>query len=416
MATLAKTSRQGIFRSHRKSCPQQGKCPCNYVVFTYYRGKQVKTTCSSLEEAKAIKGGAASGRPQRPSARTRVDAYFAKWIKSYTGRTTAGFSDSSREEYDRAIRKHVLPRMGHMKLGEVEAADFRELYQALRDAGASTSEIKKTRAGSSAMFATAVEDRLVPANPVLNVRIPPAPLEEEVAEEEDAKALTREELGLVLAAVPGEWRLFFELLAHTGLRIGEAIALNWEHLDLSATEPEVKVREQIRRGRRKRLKTKAARRDLPLSPGMRDALLAHRNRTYLEEKAPVFSSPGSLRKTEAGLPFPLSPQNFARNVLHPARKALGMEWVTFHSFRHTTASLLFAEGKNLKQVSEWLGHSDPSFTLRRYVHLMDGRLGDASFLDTAVRPAGYNGGNAGAIQGAQTAESPVPLSTRETAS
>jgi integrase len=56
-------------------------------------------------------------------------------------------------------------------------------------------------------------------------------------------------------------------------------------------------------------------------------------------------------------------------------------WVGFHSFRHTCASLLFESGKNVKQVAAWLGHADPGFTLRTYVHLMDEGVGDAAFLD-----------------------------------
>lgn len=45
----------------------------------------------------------------------------------------------------------------------------------------------------------------------------------------------------------------------------------------------------------------------------------------------------------------------------------------------------------MKQVSEWLGHTDPAFTLRTYVHLMDAGLGDASFLDHAVTGGGDKG-------------------------
>lgn len=59
--------------------------------------------------------------------------------------------------------------------------------------------------------------------------------------------------------------------------------------------------------------------------------------------------------------------------------------------RHTCALLLFAQGRNVKQVQGWLGHADPSFTLRTYVHLMDAGVGDADFLDEIVtakpRPA-----------------------------
>jgi integrase len=59
-------------------------------------------------------------------------------------------------------------------------------------------------------------------------------------------------------------------------------------------------------------------------------------------------------------------------------------WVGFHTFRHTCASLLFEAGRNVKQVADWLGHADPGFTLRTYVHLMDEGLGDADFLDQTV--------------------------------
>jgi integrase len=37
-------------------------------------------------------------------------------------------------------------------------------------------------------------------------------------------------------------------------------------------------------------------------------------------------------------------------VLNPARALVGMPWVSFHTFRHTCASLLFANGKDIKQI------------------------------------------------------------------
>jgi integrase len=58
--------------------------------------------------------------------------------------------------------------------------------------------------------------------------------------------------------------------------------------------------------------------------------------------------------------------------------------VTFHTFRHTCASPLFARGWNIKQVSDWLGHADPAFTLGTHVHLLDAGVGDADFFDDEV--------------------------------
>jgi Phage integrase family len=61
-----------------------------------------------------------------------------------------------------------------------------------------------------------------------------------------------------------------------------------------------------------------------------------------------------------------------------------MPWVSFHTFRHTCASLLFANGKDIKQIQTWLGHADAAFTLRTYVHLLEEGVGSADFLDDAV--------------------------------
>src|SRR5690606_5524869 len=42
----------------------------------------------------------------------------------------------------------------------------------------------------------------------------------------------------------------------------------------------------------------------------------------------------------------------------------------FHVLRHTFASVVLAEGETITQLASWLGHSDPAFTLRTYVHFM----------------------------------------------
>lgn len=67
--------------------------------------------------------------------------------------------------------------------------------------------------------------------------------------------------------------------------------------------------------------------------------------------------------------------NLRRRVLLPAREKVGLDWIGFHAFRHTCATLLFAEGRNAVQVQRWLGHHSPAFTLATYVHLLDGDVG-----------------------------------------
>ncbi|MBK5219808.1 MAG: site-specific integrase [Thermoleophilia bacterium] len=395
MAKLTKTSTPGIFRRHAKDCSDR-RCDCSYVVVWRHRGKQSTETHRTFAEAREAQGARQSGET-RPAAKISFEDYFSEWIKTYAGRTARGLSENSRALYRRAVEGRVMKEWGTWKLAEIEPTDVRRLYGDLRGEGVSTSGLRMVRAALSALFATAVEDGVLRSSPMLGVRIPADTAEGD--EDAPAKTLTREELRLFLAAVDDDWHLFFLFLTHTGLRISEAIGLRWEHIELGR-HPRVLVREQSYEGNRQRLKSRSGRREIPLSPGMADQLRVHRRDSFKGEKAPVFAtSTGSeLRRS-----------NVAGRVLKPAAKAAGVPWASFHSFRHTCASLLFDEGRNVKQVSTWLGHSDPSFTLSTYVHLLDDGVGGADFLDDALRV------NTGSTEGPQTTANEATPQIAETA-
>ena len=72
---------------------------------------------------------------------------------------------------------------------------------------------------------------------------------------------------------------------------------------------------------------------------------------------------------------PLDYKNLHKRVLTPAAQEAGVPWAAFHTFRHTCASRLFAEGRNAVQVQRWLGHHSPAFTLSVYVQLLNDDLG-----------------------------------------
>ena len=64
----------------------------------------------------------------------------------------------------------------------------------------------------------------------------------------ERRFLTREELGRLLAEAPPKWRPLFDLLAATGLRISEAIALRWSDLVLDGSAPHLQVTRAIVKG------------------------------------------------------------------------------------------------------------------------------------------------------------------------
>ena len=357
MAAMEKTSTPGIYRKGNR-----------YMVVWRHRGQQHKSSHRTYAEAREAKGRRAAG-DRRPSSRVRFAEYAAGWLDSYGGRTSRGFSDTTRDEYRRAIEKRAIPFFGRFRMDEVEPQDVRRFLGHLDRTGVGPAAVRKSLAPLRAMFATALEDGALRFNPTAGVRVNRRADEDE---EERALALTREQLAALLAELPDEWRPFFELLAHTGLRISEAIALTWADVEFGE-RPRLRVRRQLYRGTAKRLKSRSSRRDLPLAPGMARRLWPRQG-----------SSSEPLFATAAGTP--LSDGNLRRRVLAPAAKRAGVPWAGFHTFRHTCASLLFEGGKDIKQVSEWLGHADPAFTLRTYVHLLDGGLGGADFLDACIAP------------------------------
>jgi integrase len=184
--------------------------------------------------------------------------------------------------------------------------------------------------------------------------------------------LTRAEVGALFAEIAPEWSLFFRLLLHTGVRISEALGLLWGDVRFGE-RPQVEIRRQVCGGLVKPPKSRYGRRRIPLSPDMAAKLATWRQASQFSTDAdPIFTS------ERGGF---LDASNVRKRVLLPTTRKAGLERVGFHSFRHTCASLLFAAGKDLKQVQQWLGHHDPAFTLSTYVHLLDDGLGDAAFLD-----------------------------------
>jgi len=165
-----------------------------------------------------------------------------------------------------------------------------------------------------------------------------------------------------------EHRTFLLLLAETGLRWSEAIALRWSDIELNGSDARVSVRRANVRGELGPPKSKHGKRDVPISSTLVSALRKHRAASeWNRDDDLVFC---------AGNGAPLRYENMRRRVLAPAVEEAGAPWAGFHAFRHTCASMLFEGGKNAVQVQRWLGHHSPAFTLDTYVHLLDDRRGE----------------------------------------
>jgi integrase len=352
----------------------------NRYVFSYRDadGKQRwGESCRTLEEARRAKAARTTDIERGEfEARSRLTLcnYALEWVERYQGRGRRGFRDHTRDEYRRQLEQYVFRYFPPAcKLTDVTPSKVAGFVAWLCDPAKqddrllSDSTIRNITKPLRACLASAVREGLIRSNPARDADMPHRPTAEG-SEGEEVRALSRDELATILELFPARWRLFFTFLAATGLRISEAVALQWRHLELDGDTPHVKLRRALVKGSMGPLKSRYARREVPLDFSLVLALRElHKATEWPGDEDPVFPA------ATGGC---LDAENLRRRVLKPTREEACLEWVGFHTFRHTCATLLFAEGRNAVQVQRWLGHHSAAFTLATYVHLLDGDMGE----------------------------------------
>jgi integrase len=212
----------------------------------------------------------------------------------------------------------------------------------------------------------AVRDGLLARNPAALVKRPGV-------ERREAKHLADDDVTAVLrAAETSRYHPLLVLIAATGLRKGEALALRWDRVDLDAGT--LKVAATIGRveGRLliSELKTDRSRRTVPLSPAIVPMLRKHKTAQTAERlrAGNQWTNSGLVFTTELG--GPVDPRNLLR-LVEAAAKTAGVEGVGVHTLRHSAAVSWLEAGLHIKAVAGLLGHSTIAITGDVYGHTSD---------------------------------------------
>jgi integrase len=356
---LEKTKTRGIYKRGGRYC----------VIYRDPSGRQRKRSARTLAEARELKATLTADVKRgewRERSQVRFADYWEPWVKSYAGRTSRGFRENTRLEYFRALERFAVPYFGRRRLAEIEPADIREFLVKLADDGFAEATISGILAPLRAMLADAVEDRVIRYNPAAGVRIPTHAKKPDTR----TKYLNPDEVERLRAKLPDERaRLPVDFLLATGLRISEALALDWRHIDLATGR--VRVERRLYRGL-DAPKSETSKRTLRVSPAMAARLAAAREARAAGDDDPVFVGPRGGR---------LDYSNAYNRILVPAMRAAGIEYGGFHRLRHTTGTELRRRGVALDHVQAQLGHHDLAFTKRVYVHTTAEDGPDPSLLD-----------------------------------
>ena len=273
------------------------------------------------------------------------------------------------------VHSFIIPELSCISVGDITPSDIQALIDNVTNKGYSYSVVQKVYNNLNQRFKLAVARRELPYNPVVGIHLPKL----SKTSKEEIRFFSRSELDSILTEAEREtpdgtpvYRhgYAFRLLAYTGMRAGEALALTWDDIDfenkmifVNKNIVTVQDREKggIKRIVQDSTKTASSTRIIPISSNAELALKGLKN-TQPEGCAYVIST---ANKT------PVYTKNLSRTFDRIQTAAGIEEHGTLHSLRHTFATRLLSVGEDVKVVSELLGHANITITYDTYIHVID---------------------------------------------
>lgn len=277
----------------------------------------------------------------RTTATGTLDRFLQEWLD-----TPRDIEPTTLRSYREHVDRHIAPLLGGIPVADLRVEDVDRLIREL---------LRKRSKHGRPLSPTTVRRVVTTLRIALNRGVKRGRLAVNVAALADlprVDAAPIEPMSLAAAdriidATADHWLSpVVRLLLGSGLRLGEAVALN---------------QGDVHRGFVRLQKSKTTIRAVPISDDAQDALDGHLATTTVRgARQPLFLSPKGGRL-------------LAGTVTHALPRVLvaaGLPRVTPHGLRHAAATLMVADGVHMRVVAAQLGHSNPALTARVYAHVL----------------------------------------------
>lgn len=267
---------------------------------------------------------------------------------------------STRKRYTTTLNYHLKPAFGLKRLCDISTLDLQNYVLNKFDSGSGWEVCNHLRNLMSKVYACAkIWGQFNGDNPATGVKLPEKmPVYEKCA-------LTPEQCQCLLATLPEPVQTMALTGILAGLRVGEILGLRWQDVRFDAKE--IRIGQAAYRGSIGSPKTKRSKRTLPVPPALLEAL----QRLYA--MAPVRD--GLVFPTRTGKPH--SDSTLLSRFLKPAGKRIGVSGLSWHTLRHTHATLLSQSGASPKDAQAQLGHAHIATTMDIYTHATPGHQREA---------------------------------------
>ncbi len=301
--------------------------------------------------------GQASSKVAEKEKLVTVSSAAAEWLKSNRSR----WSHGTNERYVSAVSDFVNPVLGPMEILQVKRNHVKDfLADILQIRAPKTVEL--IHAIVSGIFTEAIDRGYTEENPasgLLKKILPP----KQKRNRSEPDPFNREDLARMLGAA---WQhlnpsmaLVLEVMAYSGMRLGESLAMHRSHLDISNCQ--YMVTETFRRGRYGTPKTGRRLIDLP------EPLVARIESHIKKLRKEAMKTGGDV-----GYLFLDITQRMVQNNLKRLCRLAKLRRRNPHDLRHTYATLLLTDHYSPAYVQKQLGHHSITMTVDIYGHWMPG--------------------------------------------
>ena len=329
----------------------------NVWIFRYRDGQNInrKTVVGTVEQypTKAAARKATEHLRMTINSETFTPRTVSELIAHYTEKELSENGKkaySTRHVYGSVIKTRILPEWGELPLAGVKTVAVETWLAGLALADGSKAKIRNIM---SAIFNHAMRYEWTVRNPITLVR-------QSAKRQRVPEILTAEEIKGLLAELQPLYRTAVYVAAVTGLRVSELLALRWEDVFWDAME--IQLNRGIFHQHVGDMKTEASKKPIALGSGLAEVLMDWRGQTpYNQHGDWIFASSEMQGKQ------PYWPDSLMRRVIRPAAVRAGItKHIGWHTFRHSLATLLKANGEDVKTVQESLRHANSKITLDTY--------------------------------------------------
>ena len=258
------------------------------------------------------------------------------------------------QDYVGLLERSLIPHFGNMQIGEIRPMHIEKWKASIIKQGISKSRFHKHWTTARMVFGYCVKNEMIDKDPMQYVERNSKAFKPPVNRSKEY--YTQSEVTAILEHAEGWFKTFMHTLFLTGMRTGEAMALQWENIDFE--KKQITIEHSLKKGVIKCTKTGQTR-IVDMATPLYNVLKVHYDKRCSESF--LFPSTKDVRK-----PF-YEAHTIVKHHLKPLLESLNISYKTLYATRHSFASNLVLKNAPITYVQKMLGHSKLTTTMDFYV-------------------------------------------------